>query len=145
VAEGIVASGQADMVGMTRAHIADPHVVRKLREGRAEDIRRCIGCMQACLEALANGLPIGCVYNPVTGREGEWATLELAPRSRRGVVVGVRQMELCPLRRHGGRSDSMHPRQRSRPHPPASQCQPRARPCHASRGPRLARTPPGPP
>jgi hypothetical protein len=40
---------------------------------------------------------------------------------------------------------SMHPRQRSRPHPPASQCQPRARPCHASRGPRLARTPPGPP
>ena len=40
---------------------------------------------------------------------------------------------------------SMHPRQRSRPHPPTSQCQPRARPCHASRGPRLARTPPGPP
>ncbi len=88
VAEGIVASGQADMVGMTRAHIADPHVVRKLREGRAEDIRRCIGCMQACLEALANGLPIGCVYNPVTGREGEWATLEPAPRPRRVVVVG---------------------------------------------------------
>lgn len=88
VAEGIVASGQADMVGMTRAHIADPHVVRKLREGRAEDIRRCIGCMQACLEALANGLPIGCVYNPVTGREGEWATVEPAPRPRRVVVVG---------------------------------------------------------
>ena len=76
------------MVGMTRAHIADPHVVRKLREGRADDIRRCIGCMQACLEALANGLPIGCVYNPVTGREGEWATLEPAPRPRRVVVVG---------------------------------------------------------
>jgi hypothetical protein len=40
---------------------------------------------------------------------------------------------------------SMHPRQRSRPPSPASQCQPRARPCHASRGLRLARTPPGPP
>ena len=88
VAEEIVASGKADMVGMTRAHIADPHVVRKLREGRSEDIRRCIGCMQACLEALANGLPIGCVYNPVTGREGEWATIEPASRSRRVVVVG---------------------------------------------------------
>jgi mycofactocin system FadH/OYE family oxidoreductase 2 len=88
VAEAIVAQGQADLVGMTRAHIADPHVVRKLREGRPDDIRRCIGCMQACLEALANGLPIGCVYNPVTGREGEWAEIAPAPRSRRVVVVG---------------------------------------------------------
>jgi dimethylglycine catabolism A len=88
VAETIVAQGQADMVGMTRAHIADPHVVRKLREGRAEDIRRCIGCMQACLEALANGLPIGCVYNPVTGREAEWARLERTARPSRVVVVG---------------------------------------------------------
>ena len=45
----------------------------------------------------------------------------------------------------GGVPLAEHPRQTSRPHPPASQCQPRARPCHASRGPRLARTPPGPP
>ncbi len=88
VAEAIVAGGQADLVGMTRAHIADPHLVAKLREGRVEDIRRCIGCMQACLEALANGQPIGCVYNPVTGREGEWGSLPPAPRPRRVVVVG---------------------------------------------------------
>ena len=39
----IVARGQADLVGMTRAHIADPHVVAKLRAGRAADVRRCIG------------------------------------------------------------------------------------------------------
>ena len=88
LAEQIVASGQADMVGMTRAHIADPHVVLKLRHGQAEDIRQCVGCMQGCLEALANGQPIGCVYNPVTGRERQWATLERAPRGRRVVVVG---------------------------------------------------------
>ena len=88
VAEAILARGQADMVGMTRAHIADPHVVLKLREGRADDVRRCIGCMQACLEALANGLPIGCVYNPVTGHEAERAVLPPAAHSRRIVVVG---------------------------------------------------------
>jgi mycofactocin system FadH/OYE family oxidoreductase 2 len=88
VAETIVAGGQADLVGMTRAHIADPHLVAKLREGRLDDVRRCIGCMQACLEALANGQPIGCVYNPVTGREREWATLPPASRARRVVVVG---------------------------------------------------------
>jgi mycofactocin system FadH/OYE family oxidoreductase 2 len=87
-AEEIVARGQADLVGMTRAHIADPHVVAKLRAGRPEDVRRCIGCMQACLEALQNGQPIGCVYNPVTGREGEWATLPPAARPRRVLVVG---------------------------------------------------------
>src|SRR5262249_26146764 len=77
-----------DMIGMTRAHIADPHLVTKVREGRLDDLRQCIGCMQACLEALANGLPIGCVYNPVTGREREWATLDPAPPPRRSVVVG---------------------------------------------------------
>jgi mycofactocin system FadH/OYE family oxidoreductase 2 len=88
VAEAIVAGGQADLVGMTRAHIADPHVVAKLRAGRADDVRRCIGCMQACLEALANGQPIGCVYNPVTGREREWAALPAAARPRRVVVIG---------------------------------------------------------
>jgi mycofactocin system FadH/OYE family oxidoreductase 2 len=88
LAETIVATGQADMVGMTRAHIADPHLVAKLRDGRPDDVRKCIGCMQACLEALANGQPIGCVYNPVTGREREWAELAPAPRSRRIVVIG---------------------------------------------------------
>jgi len=88
MAEEILARGQADMIGMTRAHIADPHLVTKVREGRLDDVRQCIGCMQACLEALANGLPIGCIYNPVTGREREWAALDRAARPRRIVVVG---------------------------------------------------------
>jgi mycofactocin system FadH/OYE family oxidoreductase 2 len=88
MAAKIVASGHADMVGMVRAHIADPHLVTKIREGRLEDIRRCIGCMQACTEALSNELPISCVYNPVTGREEEWGTIAPATRRRRVVVVG---------------------------------------------------------
>jgi NADPH-dependent 2,4-dienoyl-CoA reductase/sulfur reductase-like enzyme len=62
--------------------------------------------MQACLEALANGQPIGCVYNPVTGREREWATLEPAPRPRRVVVVGggpggMEAARVAALRGHG--------------------------------------------
>jgi NADPH-dependent 2,4-dienoyl-CoA reductase/sulfur reductase-like enzyme len=44
--------------------------------------------MQACTEALANDQPIGCVYNPVTGREQEWAVVEPAPQPRRVLVVG---------------------------------------------------------
>ena len=88
MAEDIIASGQADMVGMVRAHIADPHLVNKLQTGRRDDIRQCIGCMQACTEALSNELPISCVYNPVTGREREWGTLDPAPRSKRVIVIG---------------------------------------------------------
>jgi mycofactocin system FadH/OYE family oxidoreductase 2 len=88
LAEEILARGQADMVGMVRAHIADPDLVAKLRRNELNEIRRCIGCMQACTEALANELPIGCVYNPVTGREGEWAVVEPAQRPRRVLVVG---------------------------------------------------------
>ena len=89
MAEDIIASGQADMVGMVRAHIADPHLVAKLQTGRRDDIRQCIGCMQACTEALSNELPISCVYNPVTGREREWGTLDPTLRPRRVVVIGA--------------------------------------------------------
>ncbi|MBI1181672.1 MAG: FAD-dependent oxidoreductase [Alphaproteobacteria bacterium] len=63
-----IARGDADMVGMTRAHIADPDIVRKTLEGRAHEIRPCIGCNQGCLGGLAQGR-IGCTVNPAAGQE----------------------------------------------------------------------------
>lgn len=69
VAEAVLAAGQADMCGMTRALIADPDMPRKAREGRAEDIRACIGCNQACIGHFHAGTPISCIQNPVAGRE----------------------------------------------------------------------------
>lgn len=44
--------GQADLVGMVRAHIADPHIVRKTRENKVDQIRPCIGCNQRCIGGL---------------------------------------------------------------------------------------------
>jgi dimethylglycine catabolism A len=87
-AEDVLQSGAADMVGMTRALIADPELPRKAREGRFDDIRVCMGSNEGCIDRLYFGLPIGCVQNPVVGREREWGTLVPATTPKRVVVVG---------------------------------------------------------
>ena len=63
-----VASGQLDMVGMTRAHMADPHVVKKIIEGREDDIRPCVGATY-CLDRIYQAGEALCIHNPATGRE----------------------------------------------------------------------------
>ena len=87
-AEEVLRSGAADLVGMTRALIADPELPRKAREGRLDDIRVCMGSAEGCIDRLYFGLPIGCVQNPVIGREREWGTLVPAATARRVLVVG---------------------------------------------------------
>jgi thioredoxin reductase len=83
-----VAEGVADMVGMVRALIADPHFPNKARDGRGDEIRTCIACTQSCVGHIYLGLGVGCIYNPVTGREAEWADLSPAPAQRKVVVAG---------------------------------------------------------
>ncbi len=87
-AEAIVAAGEADMVGMTRAHIAEPAIMRKLQEGRAADIRSCIYCNESCFSRQQRVGDITCVYNPRTGREYIWPQLEPAVQQRRVLVIG---------------------------------------------------------
>ena len=53
-AADILQLGHADMVAMTRQQIADPETVNKMREGRVDEIRRCIGCNQGCIDRLFN-------------------------------------------------------------------------------------------
>jgi len=88
VANRILSEGKADIIGMARTLIADPHFPNKVREGRTEDIRPCIACTQSCVGHIYLGLGVGCIYNPVTGREAEWSTLDRADKSRKVVVVG---------------------------------------------------------
>lgn len=88
LAERFVAEGTADIVGMARALIADPHFPNKAREGRTDDIRTCIACTQSCVGHIYLGLGVGCIYNPVTGREGEWADLPGAAPRKKVVVIG---------------------------------------------------------
>lgn len=63
-----IRDGIVDMIGMTRAHFADPHLVRKLSAGREEDVRPCVGAGY-CVDHLSiSGLAV-CSHNPATGRE----------------------------------------------------------------------------
>lgn len=84
-----VATGQVDMVGMTRAHIADPHIVRKIIEGRENDIRPCVGATY-CLDRIYQGGMALCIHNPSTGREAEQPhEIERAAVKKKVVVVGA--------------------------------------------------------
>jgi 2,4-dienoyl-CoA reductase-like NADH-dependent reductase (Old Yellow Enzyme family) len=87
-AEKIIADGQADACGMTRALICDPDLPRKAQEQRSEDIRACIGCNQACIGHFFLGVPISCIQNPSSGREYLGARAAAARPSRVLVVGG---------------------------------------------------------
>jgi NADPH-dependent 2,4-dienoyl-CoA reductase/sulfur reductase-like enzyme len=63
-----IASGKLDLVGMTRAHIADPHLVNKIMQQREEDIRPCVGATY-CLDRIYQAEDALCIHNPATGRE----------------------------------------------------------------------------
>ncbi len=63
-----VQAGLLDMVGMTRAHMADPHIVRKIIEGREDDIRPCVGATY-CLDRIYQAGEALCMHNAATGRE----------------------------------------------------------------------------
>lgn len=61
-------SGKLDMVGLTRAHMADPHIVRKIMAGEEDRIRPCVGA-NFCLDRIYQGGDAYCIHNPATGRE----------------------------------------------------------------------------
>lgn len=87
LAEDILDKGQADMVVMGRALLADPGLPNKAAEGRFEDIAPCTSCGQGCLRAQLTYEPMTCVINPAVGREKEMA-ITPAPKSKRVLVVG---------------------------------------------------------
>jgi 2,4-dienoyl-CoA reductase-like NADH-dependent reductase (Old Yellow Enzyme family)/thioredoxin reductase len=88
LAEQVLAQGQADMCGMTRALISDPEMPNKARSGKHDDIRACIGCNQACIGHYHQGVRISCIQNPVSGRELILGAPSAAKSSRMVLVAG---------------------------------------------------------
>ncbi|MFM8746462.1 MAG: FAD-dependent oxidoreductase [Aestuariivirga sp.] len=88
IAEQVLASGAADLCGMTRAMIADPEMPNKAQAGRLDDIRACIGCNQACIGHFQLGLSISCIQYPETGRELAYEHKPRTQRRRRILVAG---------------------------------------------------------
>ena len=88
-AEQVVAGGQADMVSLVRALICDPFFARKAEARRADDIRACIGCNQACIGHRHMGAIVSCIQHPETGRERTLPHVKSrADISRKVMVVG---------------------------------------------------------
>ncbi|MBI1386776.1 MAG: FAD-dependent oxidoreductase [Rhizobiales bacterium] len=98
-----IAEGLLDMVGMTRAQIADPHLVNKLASGREEQIRPCVGATH-CMSQYRPS----CLHNAATGRETTLShTISRSPRAGRKVVVvgggpaGLEAARVAAERGHG--------------------------------------------
>lgn len=87
LAESILAQGQADMIGMARALIADPELPKKAREGRLDEIRHCIGCNEGCVGIPFLTAPLTCAINPEAGKEKELA-IEPATTRKKVMVIG---------------------------------------------------------
>jgi N-methyl-L-proline demethylase len=84
-----IATGKVDMIGMTRAHMTDPHIVRKIAEGLEDQIRPCVGA-NYCLDRIYQGGAAYCIHNAATGRE-LFMPHEIAPAQikRKIVIVGA--------------------------------------------------------
>ncbi|WP_319409385.1 FAD-dependent oxidoreductase [uncultured Desulfosarcina sp.] len=87
-AEKVLADGHADMVALTRAHIADPEIAKKAREGRLEDIRPCVACNDGCWGMLWGGF--GCIHNPAVAHEEQYGigTLKKTDAPKKVLIVG---------------------------------------------------------
>jgi 2,4-dienoyl-CoA reductase-like NADH-dependent reductase (Old Yellow Enzyme family)/thioredoxin reductase len=84
-----VEDGHVDMVGMTRPHFADPHLVAKLQAGRIDDVRQCVGASY-CNDRSSTGREIVCIQNAATGKEAVLPHIvPKAPAKRTIVVIGA--------------------------------------------------------
>ena len=84
-----ISAGLLDMVGMTRAHIADPHIVQKIIEKREVDIRPCVGATY-CLDRIYNSGEALCIHNAATGRELAMPhVVNFSHKIKKVVVIGA--------------------------------------------------------
>ena len=87
-AEAILARGDADMVSLARAFLADPHFAAKAQRADRAGINICIACNQACLDHYFIGEPVSCVVNPQAGRETQLLVLPTR-KPKQVAVVGA--------------------------------------------------------
>jgi len=88
IAEDILARGDADMVSLARALLADAEFANKAKAGDRAAINVCIACNQACLDHYFAGQPASCVVNPRAGRETKLVYVQAVRRKRVAVVGG---------------------------------------------------------
>jgi 2,4-dienoyl-CoA reductase-like NADH-dependent reductase (Old Yellow Enzyme family)/thioredoxin reductase len=96
LAEEVIREGKADLVATGRALVSDPYWPLKAREGRVDEIRRCVACNQGCMEKLVQEQSMTCLHNPEVGYERKYAPLMAAGEKKKRILVvggGVSGME----------------------------------------------------
>jgi 2,4-dienoyl-CoA reductase-like NADH-dependent reductase (Old Yellow Enzyme family) len=90
MADRLIVEGGADVVSMTRGHIADAEIANKAQEGRLDELIECMGCNQGCTERVYKGAECRCVLNPATGFEADLGqgTITETATPKQVVVVG---------------------------------------------------------
>ena len=90
IADSILASGKADLIGMARQSLADPETINKAKEGRFEDIRKCVACLHGCVGHIDTGRTGTCELNPLIGHESdpEYATVK-TDSPKKVMVIGA--------------------------------------------------------
>ena len=90
VADELLSSGDADAILLARQMIADEQWMTKVREGRPNDIRRCVAA-NYCWRAVIRGSRVQCAYNPVVGRERVWGadSMRKVASPQRVLVIGA--------------------------------------------------------
>ncbi len=109
IAESVIRSKQADLVSMGRGSLADPHLPNKAKAGQFEDIIRCIGCLQGCIQRNGKQLPIKCLVNPLTGHESE-RQITPAAQTKKVMIIGggIAGMEAAIVAAQRGHSVSIY-------------------------------------
>jgi 2,4-dienoyl-CoA reductase-like NADH-dependent reductase (Old Yellow Enzyme family) len=106
LAEQALLAGDCDLVGMTRAQISDPDLVRKLEAGQGSRVRLCTGANQGCIDRAGGTLPITCIHNPEVGEEDRFIELDAAPVEKQRVLIvgggpaGMKAAEIAARRGH---------------------------------------------
>ena len=88
LADEVIREGKADLVATGRALIADPFWPLKAKEGRIDEIRRCIACNQGCMEKIAMENSLSCLYNPEVGSENQYGLERKAEKRKKVLIVG---------------------------------------------------------
>jgi 2,4-dienoyl-CoA reductase (NADPH2) len=89
VGEQILEERYADLVSMARPFLADPHILKKSQEGRAQEINTCIACNQACLDHAFVGKTVSCLVNPLACHETELSIPENSIPENERLNIGV--------------------------------------------------------
>ena len=81
-----ISNDLVDMVGMTRGHLADPYIIKEIKENREEDIRPCVGATY-CLDRIYQGEEALCIHNAATGRELKFPNIITSSKTKKRIVI----------------------------------------------------------